>query len=196
MDQRAEFNKALCAFQAERQMIGETSINTHTKRRYASYSDFVLAIKESLSRHGLSINHSTKFENGIEIMVTTLRHNSGYQETSEFPLYVSDRNNQQQWGSARTYCKKYALREMLGLVSGESEDDDGESTVRSNNAAPATQLKGCINEKQLGLLRYKLQGDKEHEQAILKSLKITDLKYIPFNRFNEVLESCDFQEEQ
>jgi hypothetical protein len=56
---------------------------------------------------------------------------------------------------------------------------------------PIKNNPGCINEKQLGLLKAKLNGDKKMEDAILARLGLSDLSQIPWQKFNEIIKYLD-----
>lgn len=91
--------------------------------RYATLSSIIEAIRVPLSKNGILYTQTLEFDfkNNIHYLTTTLFHDEEY-ISSTTPLLVKDMGNQQ-FGSALTYMKRYALAAILGIAP--DDDDDG-----------------------------------------------------------------------
>lgn len=130
-DSIAELAKALAAAQGQFPSIPKDK-NVSVKMRsggsykfaYADIDSITKAIKKPLSDNNLSIVHQV-YEGQL---VTKLLHGSGEFIQSEMPL-PQHSTNYQEYGSALTYLKRYALTALLGLST---EQDDDANIVDGN----------------------------------------------------------------
>ena len=100
--------------------------------KYATLSAIIDAIRKPLSEAGLAytqiISHDA--DTGFYVLTTTLWFGNQFL-SSKTPIIVEGSTNQQ-FGSALTYMKRYALAAILGIAA--DEDDDG-------NAADGNEIK-------------------------------------------------------
>ena len=113
--------------------------------KYATLNGIIEAIRKPFSDNGLWFTQVLVYlsdETQIRHygVVTTLWHESGQYIRSEVPLIVDNISNNQQFGSALTYMKRYALSALCGIAA--EEDDDG-------NIADGNEIKG-VSEKTVG----------------------------------------------
>jgi hypothetical protein len=91
--------------------------------KYASLDAILNAIKKPLSDNGIArtqvLSHDA--DGGFFVLTTSLYCGNQF-ISSKVPLIAAEGSNQQ-FGSALTYMKRYALAAMLGLAA--DEDDDG-----------------------------------------------------------------------
>lgn len=103
--------------------------------KYATLAAIITAIKKPLSMNGIAftqrLTHSAEF--GYYVLTTTLHCGNQY-ISSETPLILQDGGNQQ-FGSALTYMKRYALAALVGVAP--DEDDDG--NIADGNEIKAMQ---------------------------------------------------------
>ncbi len=104
----------------------EVSVRTKTggtyKFQYADLTAIIDAIKKPLSDNGIGyIQVLGLAETGKYQLTTALVHGSGQWIRSVTPLLVEEGGNQQ-FGSALTFMKRYALAALVG-VSADSDDD-------------------------------------------------------------------------
>lgn len=104
--------------------------------KYATLSAIIDAIKKPLSGNGLAytqaISHDA--EGGFYVLTTTLY--CGEQWISSKVPLIAEGGSNQQFGSALTYMKRYALAALLGIAA--DEDDDG-------NAADGNEVKALAD---------------------------------------------------
>jgi hypothetical protein len=116
---------ALAQAQAEMGPLVKGSVNPAFKSKYADLADLTTAVREPLTRNGLSFYHSMILGER-DLMRTSLVH--GESETRidcDVPLIV-DRNNMQGMKSAATYAKRIGLESVTGIAP---EDDDGNAAA-------------------------------------------------------------------
>jgi hypothetical protein len=119
----SEIAKALAAAQAEMRPAEKNAMNPAFKSRYANFEAIVEASK-CIHKHGLAVTQTTSVAEGRLQLHTFLTHTSGQYLESVYPLRpVQD--TPQAMGSAITYAKRYTYSAILGMATGEG-DDDGE----------------------------------------------------------------------
>lgn len=92
------------------------------KYSYATLASVWDAIRKPLSQNGLAVTQ-TICKNTL---FTTLMHTSGEFIRGEMPIIAPPNCNPQQYGSALTYARRYALMAIVGAAPGEEDgDDDG-----------------------------------------------------------------------
>lgn len=131
--------------------------NSHFKSGYADYSSCMDACRELLSENGLSVLQYCETVDNQLSLATMIAHTSGQWLKAYLPLFPAKMDSQG-IGSAITYAKRYGLSAMLGIVTGE-EDDDGEAAVGRHDDKPPTPSKAVQMPNAL----------KEELQALVKS---------------------------
>src|SRR6266478_9985217 len=104
--------------------------------KYATLSAIIDAIRKPLSENGLAytqiISHDA--ETGFYVLTTTLYCGNQFL-SSKTPIIIEGQTNQQ-FGSALTYMKRYALGALLGIAA--EEDDDA-------NIADGNEIRGVMD---------------------------------------------------
>jgi hypothetical protein len=152
------------------------------KSTYASLPRVLETIHKMCSGHGLVLTQYSCRVESQHAVETLLYHTPSKQwisSVSLLTLHPEPQSYDQAWGGSSTYHRRYDAMMLLGLFSEDDDtDNDGEQSGHNGN----------LSVKQMGLLRYKLQGNKEKEQIIMQRLGITRLEDIPWKKFNEVIE--------
>ena len=124
IEERAELYAARIKARAEYPVVPmNRNANIPTKSggkikfRYADLSSIVSAVTPVLVKHGLAVTH--EFDAGD--MVTTLSHEGGAHVQSRMPMPRFG-EDPKKWGAAVTYCRRYSLLCILGLVADEDHD--------------------------------------------------------------------------
>ena len=112
---------ALVDVQAEIGHVLKDSKNPYYDSDFASLEAVVNTYRSPFAKHGLVV---TQWPAG-DALVTLLLHRSGEWLRSACTLHPK-RNDPQGWGSAITYCRRYAAMAVTGIAP---VDDDGESAV-------------------------------------------------------------------
>jgi hypothetical protein len=163
------------------------------KGTYASLPSVLESLHTANSKHGLILTQASCILEGKNALLTTLSHPSSKQSISSVSLltpHPDPQSHDQAWGGSSTYHRRYDAMMIMGLFSDEDPTDhDGNYDLPKS--MPIKNNLGCINEKQLGLLKVKLNGDKKIEDAILARLGLSDLSQIPWQKFNEIIKYLD-----
>lgn len=108
--------------------------NPHFKRDYATLASVLDAVREPLSKNGLSVLQTVRVAEGNHFLLETrLAHASGQWVESETPLLLV-KDDMQGLGSAITYARRYALAAMIGVSH--ADDDDAEDAIDKENREP------------------------------------------------------------
>lgn len=183
----AEISKALVAAQAEMKNPAFDTTNPHFRNRFASLAAIRNAVVPVLTKHGIFVTQDLTNVDGGIACATILVHSSG--QFLEFgPLIMpATKQDAQGYGSASTYCKRYALQSVCGVVG--DDDDDG-------NAASAK-----LAETQKGIGNHDPRGDgwkkadtkavKEIQGRIMKAIESSNDDAV-IEAWNEACEDHDF----
>jgi hypothetical protein len=120
---KKEMFESLLKVQGELKPVKKDEENPFFKSEYATLGAIWKAIQPVLSKNGFIVNQPVRGTN----VVTILSHISGDELTSEFPIVTKSNNNPQDFGSAVTYARRYALSSLLGIVT--EDDDDGNAAT-------------------------------------------------------------------
>ncbi len=141
---------ALAKAQGEMHNAEHDATNPHYGSSYATLASCLSAVREPLSKNGLSLMQlpGRKVENGTELLTLTtiLGHTSGQCIENYFEMYPPKRDPQG-IGSAMTYMRRYALMAICG-ISG-AADDDAEGTLpdaETITAAEADEILALADE--------------------------------------------------
>jgi hypothetical protein len=99
--------------------------------KYADLAACLDAIREPFASQALSISQIVSIEDGQQVLITLLMHESGQWLKSTFILKSEGgkgTNDMQAFGSGMTYARRYSLAAMCGLSQ---EDDDGAKATKS-----------------------------------------------------------------
>jgi len=119
---QAQYAAALVAAIGELSNVAKTASNPYFKSKYAPLDAIVDATRPVLAKHGLAIQQTPVYRDGLAGVVTIITHKAGHLEDSELLLPLKDQSPQGV-GSAITYARRYALAAVLGLAT--EDDDDG-----------------------------------------------------------------------
>lgn len=123
-----ELAKALIGVQRDMSPVTRDAVNPFVRNRYATLNATMEACREALLAHGvwltqLPVPAPPEYGPGHIALLTKLTHAESGQWQSSVIVAPLPKNDPQGMGSAITYCRRYALTAMLGMVT---EDDDGE----------------------------------------------------------------------
>lgn len=130
----AALNKALIKFHGALEGNIKKQSQAH-QYKYADLGSTLDVIREPLAAAELAVTQTTACYRDTSpptsVLITTLRHASGEEISSEFYLDLASQslknaNPMQNIGSTITYTRRYALQAILNLAS---EDDDGVSST-------------------------------------------------------------------
>ena len=144
----------------------------------------VRASRPALGKYGLSITQLViQHEDGKSYLNTRMMHSSGQWLESNMQIDPPKRDIQS-LGSYITYLRRYAYSAMVGVISG-NEDDDGEAAMKESRRQE--KEKKSISQGQVTILSEALEGHMEILERLLTGLKIKKLSEIPAARYTDIL---------
>lgn len=188
-----EIATALAKCQGEMSFASKDSLNPHFKSRYADLSAVWDAIREPLSKHGLSVSQIIDVIEGKPILISMLMHTSGQWIKSIIPV-INANNTSQGQGSGLTYARRYALAALVGCVQ---DDDDGQESMPKNGNKQKAEVKDkpkeeTISHEQINIVKEMIkEADTAYATKMVKRLK--DLGHdnfdqIPLSMYDMLIE--------
>ena len=104
------------------------------KFRYATLDSIIDHVRPHLTANGLWFVQTLENGDGKYRLVTTLLHASGQSIRSETPILLEKEVDNQVFGSALTYMRRYALTALLGIAA---DEDDDANTADGNTIKEA-----------------------------------------------------------
>lgn len=186
----SEISKALVEFQSKLTPVIKDSDNPFYKSKYASLETIWQAIRGPLAECGLSIVQPISCDGDKVTLDTILLHTSGEWISGSMPL-IPVKCDPQGWGSVITYARRYALSAMIGVVS--DEDDDG----NGNNASvvPSQQTKDDLFDEYAKTNNHPTESMKASKNQISALVKIVkcgsedELRVLAESRLGRKLDS-------
>lgn len=194
-----EISAAFAKAQGEFPVIGMNRENPYFKSNYTDLDLIVRSIRPALSKNGLSFTQQIQMtEDGATMLHTRLRHSSGQWIESRNRV-IPAKNDQQTYGSALTYQKRYALMALLGLTTSQDiADDDAEVAMvsarniiakgPSTHYNPKEQSFEPVTKEQLEELEYELSEVPDLAEEIMDKMKIQSLADLPKSKYQVSLQ--------
>lgn len=175
------YTLAISQFRAVCPAIAKTR-DAHNSK-YAGLAETVEQIKSLLTEHGLSHSWRTEqTDSGIKV-TCCIRHVQGHQECTSLsgaPDTTGSKNSIQAIGSTVTYLERYTLFAILGLASGD-QDDDG-------NGAKDIEY---LSEEQQANLQALIDETGSDKTKFLKWLKVPSLSHIQIAAYNDCVRQLE-----
>lgn len=187
-----ELATALSKAQGEIRSADLNRENPYFKSRYADMQSIVQAARPALAKHGLSVVQNIfAHGDGQSILHTILLHSSGEFIESRIRI-IPPKNEIQTIKSYTTYLKRMAYETLVGVVTGD-EDDDGEVAMvearqivakgPSTKYDPKQQSYETISKDQLDELEYELSEYPDLAEEVMDKMKIQSLADLPKTKF-------------
>jgi len=188
-DARMAFVEAMAAFQAECPTIKKSKVARVVSKRtgssysyaYAPIEEIVRTVRPILAKHGLSYSFDGAVDGKSYTAIAKLQHVHGHSETATFTVPIEEsgqKSGPQEVGSARSYARRYALCDVLGLATAE-DDDDG---VGANIDV------GTITEPQAADLKALAEEVGADVPRFLRYIGVASFGEIPASRHDEAVE--------
>lgn len=125
-----KLSEALCKAQKNFKTAIKNCENPYFHSKYADYSEILKCVKPALNEQGITILQPIH----EDVVETVLLHESGEYISSITKIYNVS-NKPQDYGSAITYARRYALSAILSV---DSDDDDDGNRANGNNQPQQT----------------------------------------------------------
>lgn len=148
------FDKSLAAFQSDCPVIKKSKFGAKQAYKYCPLDEMIPQVQPLLVKHGFSFALSSDVEGGFVKAIFELKHDAGHAEKSQFSVPIDTRNpmmnEQQRYGGAMTFAKRYAFCNALGIMTGDEDNDGG---TRPRPAGPSQDKQEPVNESKTVLER-------------------------------------------
>ncbi|MFD1357637.1 ERF family protein [Fictibacillus halophilus] len=140
-----EVAKALVEFNKEMTRIGKDGINPHFKNQYTTLDTMLDTVRPILAKHGLSILQMPSGDGQTIEIRTMILHTSGEYIESPVMTMRPTKTDPQSLGSALTYAKRYSLASVLGISTGEMDDEGNAASVTQSQTYTTVYHKPSYN---------------------------------------------------
>jgi hypothetical protein len=185
---------ALAKAQGEMPVAYKNSKNPFFKSMYADFESITNACVPSMSKYGLSFFQSITEEDDKSYLITVVMHSSGQWIKSKARIKPA-KEDVQAFSSYNTYLKRICLSSIIGIATGEA-DDDGNSAAEQPRMVnhynqPPSSIQQVIVEKiskdQLEQLEHDLDGYPEIKTKVIAALNLERLSDMPRPSFLKAL---------
>jgi hypothetical protein len=180
-----EIAKALAAAQGEMKNPAFDTTNPHYRNKFASLASVRNATVPTLAKHGIAVVQDLTTVEGAIACTTRLYHASGQTLTFGPLVMPATKQDAQGLGSAATYCKRYSLMAVCGVVG--DEDDDGNAAVSNGH----DKTEPTITEKQATDLYALATEVGANIPAFLKYFGVEGFNKIPASRYHDAVTALE-----
>lgn len=190
-----ELSTALAKAQGEYTIAGLNRQNPYFKSKYADLASVVNAARPALTKYGLSVvQNILAHDDGSSVLHTILMHTSGQYMESRMKILPA-KSDIQAISSYTTYIKRMAFASLVGVVTGDEMDDDGEAAVATerdtyakgvalnNNYKPQENQYQTVSKDQIDELERELEHFPDICELVLEGLKIQSIADMPKARY-------------
>jgi len=139
----ANLAKALSIVQGKLTYATKDSANPFFKSKYADLESVWDSCRSLLSENGLAVMQFPGLYSELDksmSLTTVLSHQSGEWISQEMSVPVT-KADAQGAGSALSYMRRYSLAAVIGVVSANQEDDDGNAASSKTINQPVVKVK-------------------------------------------------------
>lgn len=169
-DQIDQLATALAKAQAEFSIAGLNQKNPFFKSNYADLESIIAASRPALCKYGLSVVQPPfTLEDGNSYLITILMHNSGQwikSKAKHNPLKA----DVQSLSSYNTYLKRMCYTSLIGVVTGDNDDDGNAASV-----APDINYKSFV-----------LSLPTERQTKICSHYNVDSINELSINQYKEI----------
>ncbi len=160
---------------------------TKSARKYAALEDIEATVKGPLGECGFSYDWPiVKVEAGVMSMTCEVTHSGGHSKQSAVVIPVDSKagcSEQQKYGSAMSYCKRYSIIQALGLTTCDESDADG------NDLPPEDT--GSISDDQALQIEGMLSDTNSKVDVFCKLFGVDHVRDIPANKYAEAMKKLN-----
>jgi len=191
-DTQPNINAMLVRAQREFTPVVFDKFNPHFKNKYASLASIKNAIQPSLNKHGFFISQPFEWkESGDIVLSTRLVHESGAIIELASCLIKKEGKDDQKFGGAITYQRRYQLSSAFFLFA--EEDDDGEAAVgRVTQPEPVQHFR--VTKEQEKIIRELTKDKPEIRESIYEYYGIKVLGDLPQKAFEPIVKRLQEKE--
>lgn len=186
-DSIQELAAALSKAQARIRDAVNAKNNEDLGTTYADLSAVWAACRDALTRNGLSVLQFPGAVAGNFLSLTTiLVHASGQWIRQPLSIPLS-RLDEQSYGAALTYARRYALAAVVGVCP--QSDDSAISGIRRRRRVLGSRTEEAIDADQLAVLTALIDDLKADQQAFCDYIQVPTLSQLPAIHYEAAFEA-------
>ena len=184
-------SKALAAAQGQMKAAAYNRQNPHFKNKYADLAAVWEAIREPLSKNGLSITQTMERvlvgdANHTDLFLRTVLHHGNQWIDSYYPLPSGAKP--QEFGSALTYARRYSLSAIVGIASDEDDDANEANKAEVAPRKPEVAKPVPLTEAEKEDIKfYTKELDSERLQKFLVWLNVKSIDQIGKHQYDRAI---------
>lgn len=185
---------ALAKAQSEIKKAVKDKRNEYFKASYADLEAVWDAMREPLSKYGLSISQPFNMTaTGDLVIITLLMHSSGEWIQSVTPV-ITNKKDPQGYGSAITYFRRFASQSIVFLTVGDKEDKDDDGNAANGNEVKSVPSEIKVKKLALDLVNEAQLAELEELTKTLGVLKkdVRDYAWQEFGKEIRALSQNEF----
>jgi len=156
--------------------------------KYATLSQYLDALREPLSKNGLSVIQTTKqTTNGTIELITILAHETGQWISSDMAI-APEKGGPQGVGSVLTYMRRYCIAGITGMGS---VDDD--ATAGTKSGADTLAPDQIDNIHWLAKKLFAGEADTKVTRMCHKMFSVDDVSQIPLEHYDHAVNALNNQ---
>lgn len=155
--------------------------NPHFKSSYADLSAVIQALAP-IAEHGLWFRQEPRDDGGSVGFETFYIYRDGSELSAGVTRIPVNKNDAQGYGSAQTYCRRYALQAAFGLAA---EDDDGNAAAK---AKPEPVAQADMPDAEWSKLVQLIEATGADRGKMLKLYGVPDLRKLDQAQYAEAVE--------
>lgn len=175
-----ELMKALALFQYECPIIYKSTNGYGYK--YADLPTIIETITPLMKKHGLGFTQLVQGEN-LTTFVFHAESGQSIESTIKIdPIEMKGMNSLQSYGACLSYFRRYSLICVLGIVSDQDTDAQGQPKKMASKKDPNAKEK--LNHKQFIRAMSEIQSGKYTKDFIIKSFDLTEEQILTIDEMN------------
>lgn len=161
--------------------------NPHFKSNYADLSAVIAALAP-LAEYGLWFRQEPRDTDDAIGFETFYIYANGDELSAGITRLPVNKRDAQGYGSAQTYCRRYALQAAFGLAA---DDDDGNAAANAKpepkSAEPKRDEQGGMPDAEYSKLANLLQATNTNSGPLIKHYGVKNLRHLNQQQYGEVV---------
>ncbi len=194
---KAQFDKALAAFQADCPTIKRTkAVYTDSEQlayKFAPLESIVEQVKKLLQEHGFSYAIQTETRDTRVKAICIAKHTDGHSEPSSFEVPLGNKtkimSQTQVVAAALTFAKRYAFCNAFGILTGDEDTDAKDEIENPKCETQSANGNRLITARQRGYLKGLLKRKGYSESDVAIKYKVANLAELTSRQASQIIEN-------
>lgn len=177
---------ALAKAQAEFAIAEKNQKNPFFKSNYASFESIVVASRQALTKHGLSVVQDVYcMDDGNHYLITLLLHASGQWIKSK-ARHNPVKADVQSLASYNTYLKRMCYTSLVGVITADEDDDGNSASIQILPKKPLIVQQASVSNLNSQQEDFLLSLPIERQQKICNHYNVEDIIDLTYDQYKIV----------